>query len=131
MINERPDSMNLATPSDLWREHRGDGYDGSSRGDDGVSPRPLHPTASIAVVGARPSMKATRADHRPDRSTLRHLRDIDGQSAERQRKLVFAATLTLARLVTDEHIEPHAADRLRAVIEELDAAIRRAPGDVR
>jgi len=72
MINERPDSMNLATPSDLWREHRGDGYDGSSRGDDGVSPRPLHPTASIAVVGARSTTEAARADHRSSEATLDH-----------------------------------------------------------
>jgi len=73
MSNEPSESINLATPSDLWREHRGDGYDGRSRGDDGVSPRPLHPTASIAVVGARSTTEATRADHRSSEATLDHL----------------------------------------------------------
>ncbi len=73
MINERADSMNLASPTDLWREHRGNGYEPGSRGDDGVSPRPLHPTPSVAVVGARSTTEATRADHRVSEDTLDRL----------------------------------------------------------
>jgi len=72
MIDEPSHPLNESSPADLWREHRGEGYETRTRGDDGVSPRLLRPTASIAMVGARTPMDATRADHRPDLEPLDH-----------------------------------------------------------
>ena len=44
-----------------------------------------------------------------------------------RRKQVFAATLTLARVVTDDRLAPDVADRLIEVIDDLDAAVHVRP----